>query len=290
MGSMYSRRTWAQQQGSGRVVTRIIVYNPISTSLRLLIDPWDGWGVFSALAFESGQWSRERRERKEKKATAGYAFLNSPRNVCLHSAIYVGQKNLIWISHTHQILSPILLQYQHKPPSSQSHHLCEKWENSNSSGEKNQDFFRPLIYCLPTHTYFWPFFFPPLTSPHKPGNHTRFFLSNSLSPQNTRQPHISYLPCTTSEIEHPWGGSDITTARLCKSNNSLHPSRRCGRNGVDGWSNQSLMSTSSPYPVFSHVHTFWQVPYPISGISFANQYIKKWNKHQTQYAQTSSSE
>lgn len=64
MESMYSRSTWAQQQGSGRLVARI-VYNPISTSLRLVIDPLHGWSVLSALAFESGQWPRERKEEKK---------------------------------------------------------------------------------------------------------------------------------------------------------------------------------------------------------------------------------
>lgn len=65
-------------------------YNPISTSLRLVIDQWHGWGVLSALAFDSAQWSRE---RKKKKATADYVILNIPRIVCLHSAIYVAQKS-----------------------------------------------------------------------------------------------------------------------------------------------------------------------------------------------------
>lgn len=54
MESMYSRSTWAQQQGSGRLVARVL-YNPISTSLRLVIDPWHGLAVLSALAFEFGQ-------------------------------------------------------------------------------------------------------------------------------------------------------------------------------------------------------------------------------------------
>lgn len=38
---------------------------------------------------------------------------------------------------------------------------------------------------------------------------------------------------------------------------------------------QSIMSTSKSLLRYSHVHTFWQVPYPLSEISFANRYMKQ---------------
>ena len=137
MESMYSRSTWAQQQGSGRLVARI-VYNPISTSLRLVIDPLHGWSVLSALAFESGQWSRERKEKK--KSDCWLCNPEYPEN-CMSPFSNICRPEIsLRISHTHQILFSILVQYQNKPPSSLSHHLCEKWEISNSSGEKTKNF------------------------------------------------------------------------------------------------------------------------------------------------------
>lgn len=67
---IYSRSTWAQQQGSGRLVAQKI-RNPISTSLRLVIDPWHGGSVISALAFESGQWPHERKENQSNCLATG---------------------------------------------------------------------------------------------------------------------------------------------------------------------------------------------------------------------------
>lgn len=104
---------------------------------------------------------------------------------------------------------------------------------------KNQDIFWCQIYYLSTHAYFRPLFLPPPTPPpHEPCNHTRSFLPNRLSPQNTRQTHISHLPCTTSGTENPWWGSGILTKWLFKINHSLHSPQRWGGNEVGGWVNQ----------------------------------------------------